>query len=383
MKNFIFLKFLLPSLLVIMITAGLTAGGQTSSGPSVTAGKKKFSILNTAYATAIPPPDIDVNNNQWVDIFKRELPDIEIEWIIIPPDQLSQRQNIMVGSGDFPDVIPMSMAQMIQWSGMGVIQHLDNLHDKMYPNIYNFLTDDDLKPTRYNGHTYGIMMPLNRLFNPTIMVIRTDWLENLKLPMPKTIDELYNVLRAFTFDDPDGNGQHDTYGLTGCVNNGVGFSYMWQLFNAFGVQNGIHFTQVGNQIVPDFIRPEMRSCIEFLARLYKDGILDKDCLVINGQQVEDKGVRGIVGLFGIWANGIAARAYPNMLAANPNAKVEIYVPPASPDGNIYFPIGRNGGSMRGVSSRCAHPDAVLTFFNWMIEQNPSTLPYYTVNADKV
>jgi len=377
------LRNALLAALVLAAAVNAAAGGQGSSASPAAAGRKKFSILNTAYAQAIPPPDIDINNNQWANIFKRELPDIDIEWIIIPPDQLQQRQSILVGSGDVPDVIPMSMAQMIQWSDMGVIQHIDSLHDRMYPNIRNFLSDDDLKPTKYNGHTYGIMIPANRLQNPTIMVIRTDWLEKVRLPMPKTIDELYNVLRAFTFDDPDGNGQNDTYGLTGCVQNGVGFGYMWQIFSAFGVQNGVHFTRVGNQIVPDFIRPEMRSCIEFLARLYREGILDKDCLVMNGNQVEDKGVRGIVGLFGIYANGIAARAYPNMLAANPNAKVEIFVPPAAPDGNIMFPIGRNGGGMRGVSARCAHPDAVLTFFNWMIEQDTSTLPFYTLNADKV
>ena len=77
--------------------------------------------------------------------------------------------------------------------------------------------------------------------------------------MPKTIDELYNVLRAFTFNDPDGNGRNDTYGLAGCVVNGVGFGYMWQVFYAFGVQPGANFTQTENQIIPDFIRPEINN----------------------------------------------------------------------------------------------------------------------------
>ena len=45
------------------------------------------------------------------------------------------------------------------------------------------------------------------------VTIRKDWLENLGLEEPKTIDEFYNVLKAFTKDDPDGNGKDDTYGL--------------------------------------------------------------------------------------------------------------------------------------------------------------------------
>ena len=45
------------------------------------------------------------------------------------------------------------------------------------------------------------------------MFIRQDWLDNLGLKMPTTIEELKEVARAFTEDDPDGNGQNDTYGL--------------------------------------------------------------------------------------------------------------------------------------------------------------------------
>lgn len=45
--------------------------------------------------------------------------------------------------------------------------------------------------------------------------IRQDWLDNLNLEIPKTLDELEKVLYAFTFDDPDGNGVDDTYGLGG------------------------------------------------------------------------------------------------------------------------------------------------------------------------
>lgn len=45
-------------------------------------------------------------------------------------------------------------------------------------------------------------------------MIRQDWLENLGLEMPTSLDELYDVLYAFTYNDPDGNGVDDTYGIT-------------------------------------------------------------------------------------------------------------------------------------------------------------------------
>ena len=43
--------------------------------------------------------------------------------------------------------------------------------------------------------------------------IRKDWLDKLGLEQPKTIDDFYNVLKAFKEQDPDGNGANDTYGM--------------------------------------------------------------------------------------------------------------------------------------------------------------------------
>ena len=44
-------------------------------------------------------------------------------------------------------------------------------------------------------------------------MIRQDWLDNLGLDMPETFEEFKEVMRAFTEDDPDGNGVDDTYGF--------------------------------------------------------------------------------------------------------------------------------------------------------------------------
>jgi len=376
------LKCVLPAILMAVIAVNAAAGGsQTPQTGSPAQTKKTFSIVTQAYTPV--PPDVDVNNSRWANVYKRELPDIDINWMILPGDTLQQRLNIMIGSGNPPDTFPMSMAQMIQWSEQGIIQPLDGIYQNSYKNIYNFLTEDDLKSTRYNGRTYGIAVPGSRLANPVVMFYRSDWLEKLKLPVPRNVDEVYNMLRAFTFDDPDGNGVDDTYGVAGALNGTAGFSNMWQLFNMFGVQPGTNFTWVGNQIVPDFIRPEMREAVAFLARLYRDGIMDKDTLVMTGRQQEDKIVRGTVGMIGAWSYGVAVRVLPNMLAANPNAKFELFVPPPAPDGKILMPIGRNGGGMWGVASRCTSVDAIVYFFNWLIEQDTSRLPLYTLNADRI
>ena len=46
------------------------------------------------------------------------------------------------------------------------------------------------------------------------LIYRKDWADNLGLSAPKTVDEFYEMARAFSEDDPDGNGKNDTIGLT-------------------------------------------------------------------------------------------------------------------------------------------------------------------------
>ncbi|MFP3786923.1 hypothetical protein SB769_37600, partial [Burkholderia sp. SIMBA_024] len=61
-----------------------------------------------------------------------------------------------------------------------------------------------------NGTVFGIFRARDTM--RTSVTIRTDWLENLGLEMPKDTNDLLEVARAFTEKDPDGNGADDTYG---------------------------------------------------------------------------------------------------------------------------------------------------------------------------
>lgn len=81
-----------------------------------------------------------------------------------------------------------------------------------------------------DGDYYGV--PWSR--QAAITFIRKDWREKLGLPVPTTWDELSALAKAFADDDPDGDGQADTYGMVvpGSAENGYiarwAASYIWQ-----------------------------------------------------------------------------------------------------------------------------------------------------------
>ncbi len=59
-----------------------------------------------------------------------------------------------------------------------------------------------------NGKVYGVFRARD-LMRAAVM-FRQDWLDKLGLELPETTEDLYEVAKAFTEDDPDGNGQDDT-----------------------------------------------------------------------------------------------------------------------------------------------------------------------------
>ncbi|VTR30918.1 Lipoprotein lplA [Serratia fonticola] len=51
------------------------------------------------------------------------------------------------------------------------------------------------------------------LRRPSPLFVRKDWREKLGLPQPKTWQDVATLAKAFTTQDPDGNGKSDTYGF--------------------------------------------------------------------------------------------------------------------------------------------------------------------------
>ena len=70
-----------------------------------------------------------------------------------------------------------------------------------------------------DGQIIGI--PRSRAIGRNGLGYRTDWAEAVGITeAPKTVEDVYDMLYKFTYDDPDGNGANDTYGLEMCKYTG-------------------------------------------------------------------------------------------------------------------------------------------------------------------
>ncbi|MFR6331699.1 MAG: extracellular solute-binding protein [Eisenbergiella sp.] len=112
----------------------------------------------------------------------------------------------------FSGIRTQMIADMIE---SGKVKAIDEDIEKYMPDRLKEIYDkypQTFYPVIKDGKTYGIACtPF--LTEGQVMIIRQDWLDKLGLKAPTTLDEFEEVIRAFTEQDPDGNGKKDTYGL--------------------------------------------------------------------------------------------------------------------------------------------------------------------------
>ncbi len=126
------------------------------------------------------------------------------------------------------------------------------------------------------------------------MVIRKDWLDRLGLKVPTTLDELYEVARAFTEDDPDGNGKKDTTGFGD--RSDLRYSSFKTLSSYFGTPNGWKVDENG-KFTPEFDTPQYLETIKYSNKLYKNGYISKDFAVTAKTDQQQQFAQGKTGIY--------------------------------------------------------------------------------------
>lgn len=205
-----------------------------------------------------------------------------IDWEIPPSSGYDEKFNLMIASGTLPDVI------ISGWNDKGIKQYIDDdiiadvseYVSKYMPNLtaFNKANPDLAREYIHDGgkiYSFPYIRKDQRLNIYTGPVIRTDWLEKLNLKVPTNSDELYNVLKAFKTQDPNGNGKADEIPMSVVGTSGdIGLSALMHMFDT---TNG--FYQVDGKVKYGIMEPEFEEAISYIAKLYSEGLIDPDYIL--------------------------------------------------------------------------------------------------------
>lgn len=148
-----------------------------------------------------------------------------------------------------------------------------------------------------DGKCLYIPFNTNAPTSTSVVVYREDWMEKVGMSEPTTLDELHDLLYAFTFDDPDGNGQKDTYG----IDIGTNWMGLWPVYGAFGFaqsQNGkgSYQLQDDGSVIYTSVQDAYKSALGVIEEWYDEGIIDPECITDKRDQVRTKWANGTIGV---------------------------------------------------------------------------------------
>ncbi|MEU2199179.1 extracellular solute-binding protein [Isoptericola sp. NPDC019482] len=271
---------LAPLALLAVGSLALTACGSGGSGDGGDGGGGEaldsLSIMAPYFSTT-PPADDDPVGAKLSELAGL---DLDMQWV--PNAEYGDRTNVVLAGDEIPDVM------VIQQKSQGFVQTAEAggfwdlteyLASGDYPNLVTE-NPDVQQASSVNGKVYGVYRARDVV--RTSITIRKDWLKNLGLEEPTNTDELMALAKAFTEDDPDGNGKDDTYGMIipawgASIGTGSPYDAIETWFGAGNV-----WKDEGGKLIPSFTTPEWKQALDYEKQLIDNGYVNKDYATMDG-----------------------------------------------------------------------------------------------------
>jgi len=277
-----------------------TGGGEAAELDSVT----WMSILHTPTTPTSGGP---------IEQGIAELTGTEVKFQWVPAASADEKINAVLASDTLADIntltnignasVRNALASGQFWDVEPYLSEFENLAA---------IDEETIASARVEGKLYGV--PFTKPKARYGVLIRQDWLDNLGLEVPHTLEDLAEVAVAFANDDPDGNGVDDTTGFIDRLESfRLGFR---MLAGYFGAGNRFEVTE-DDEVVPTFQTETFKEAMAWYRDLYQQGAVNNEFVTVQKQNQQDaiaqnKGGIVVTGLF-------EARNYMNIaLNADPN-----------------------------------------------------------------
>lgn len=235
-----------------------------------------------------------------------EMTNIHIDWELVPFEGRTEKRNLTLQGGQLPDVfytMAMPNEDLLKYGQMGWFIKLNDLIEEYMPNLSALLEQfPEIKSgaTFPDGNIYAIPTIYDPEFKSVLLTklwIRQDWLEQLGMDMPQTIDDFYNYLKAVKETDLNGNGEHDEvpYGATnidGLVN---------VLKGPFGIGNkGLKHPYLDEDPETGELRfypisDEYKAMLEYIHKLFSEELIQQNIYTLDTNQSYSMGSQGLYG----------------------------------------------------------------------------------------
>ncbi|OMF95390.1 extracellular solute-binding protein [Paenibacillus sp. FSL R7-0273] len=227
---------------------------------------------------------------------------IKVDFTAPPTNQIDESFNVMLASGELPDMLeynffgfPGGPEKAIK---DGYILELNELIDKYAPNYKKYLQEHPevekmVKTDNGSYYAFPFIRGDESLLTFQGPVIRKDWLDELGLPVPETIDEWTATLKAFK--EKKGAAAPISFVGKPRVFNELGNG---AFVGAFGVTRDFYLEDGKVKFGP--AEPGYKDFLSLFRQWYAEGLLDKDVATVDSKVMDANITSGATGA--TWGN---------------------------------------------------------------------------------
>ena len=342
MKRRVVSLFLTTTMLAMTVLSGCGKGSTAASDGSADGNLEDFyEITYTGYWS-----DDTYEDESYVENMLEDALNIELEVVTTDNSNLDS----LLATGQMPDcmwcdkeVAFMQDQELIRNIPVSMVKEYAPSFIKYFdenPLLYDYVLDPE-NPEEFTC-LRGITLQFVDYYLPNDYY-RYDWIQNLGIDLGVEVEQVADrvyaasdgielskfieIMDAFVNQDPDGDGQKNTYGVTAPNLQQSVF------YSAYGFHNGVN--EVNGEAEQYYVMDEFKEYLKGFAEIYKNGLIDPEIIEDNRKLSWDKVNTGKDGYWITSTNSLNSWASDRppltLLSADPEATI-LLTPGIKPDG---------------------------------------------------
>ena len=391
-------KKVLSTLLAATVMAGMLAGcsGNQTASPetaapseaedsSAEAGESAGSDENTEasgggrpqISIALPSLPTGTGKDSEMELWLEDTFGVDLELIALPSDSEDRQTqiNLMMSDDELrPDLIwfnENNAKEYEQWRDAGLLVDLYPILKENGTHMVTYYTDTDqlnaLFSTYEDGKMYRLIADVSEP-GSTSTVVRKDWMDKFGMDEISTLDQYVEYLRRCVQEDPDGDGQANTVGLSGSKDSAM--LALYPFWGAYGTHPEEWFIQEDGSIKYGAILPETRDAIAAISEVYQEGLIDSNLITGAKDFNAELWPEGKVGSFYVWSYNLTPAYAPgtDFRNKNPGGEYIRIEPVAGSDGfKSDRPSSPYGSGYISITDKCEDPAAAFRLLDGIME----------------
>lgn len=316
-------------------------------------------------------------------------------WTWVTQDDGDQKYNLAMASNQLPDMletVPLNIyVKMLQANMLEDITDVWNAtaEEKWVKQPLEYGGGVGWSYAKVKGRIMGMPYVERAAQNDKLLWYREDWLEKVGMNVPKTMDDLAKVAKAFVKAQLGQGAKGTTIGLNACKELSDWYSSLDPVFGGYGVQppyGGTEdfWTPQGSGLMNDNIRPQMKEALAYIHQWYADGVIPQDFFTRTAPETEKLVAANRCGLhfspdFGAGFGGL------DSIKNDPKAKWNFADIPTGATRKAKYWSNPFPQTVFAFRKNFEHVDLVIKQVNWLADlvQNPARQFYGWEGRDYV